>query len=233
MKLTIWQQFASNHSGYFFVVGTFQTVEATYQAANTLQTFLQQIAAWYVQQDEPQTWAAVPTPVEQAFSRQYKVEWPMALDWLDTVNDMDDAQQRINRALTVCDRLIFVSNPDQTWMSIQPFEGLLRRLGATTAGFDYDCWEADAPYPPTWFTLTLTCVAPDTAAATGFRAAWVERHPENATAIHIADNRIQIVRMWLPLGSNFRDLLHDLEQHGCTGIDYTLAHTMMDEGTAQ
>jgi len=47
MKLFIWQQFASNHSGSYTVVGKFETPEAAQQATETLLEHLTQLKAEY------------------------------------------------------------------------------------------------------------------------------------------------------------------------------------------
>jgi len=229
MKVSIWQQFASNHSSFFSVVGAFQTVEEAYHTAEIMRTILLQIAAWRAQQSWSYDYD--PTPIEKAFSQQYEVEWPMALDWLN--GDVDNAQQDITKALTVVDQLIFVDNPYQTHMGIQPFEGLLRYFGAATAGFDKASIEEFVQYPPTWFTITLTCVAPDAATAAALHTAWPEHYRVYEGTIVQEGNILRAEQMWLPIGAAFRDLLHDLEQRGCTDIHYTLEQKMLNEETAQ
>jgi hypothetical protein len=47
MRVSIWQQFSSNHSGHFWVVGTFKTVEDAQKAYDELRAMLTEIDRWH------------------------------------------------------------------------------------------------------------------------------------------------------------------------------------------
>ncbi|MBZ0287953.1 MAG: hypothetical protein K8I30_10090, partial [Anaerolineae bacterium] len=52
------------------------------------------------------------------------------------------AQYNIDKAVWIAGRIVEVSNPDQTWMTVQPFLGLLERLGADAFGYDLESIES-------------------------------------------------------------------------------------------
>jgi hypothetical protein len=163
MKLTLWQQFSSNHSARFTVVGQFETTEMAEQIAQELRQMLNEIAMWWSQY---QTWeerSAVEkrlrkqgllTPPEQKFRDQYGVGWTQytdnredPLDWIGT-NAADGVQ--------VYQNLVFVRPPGNTWAGAKPFDAILERLGGQVAVGEVHKSE---------LVVTITCVAPSEASA--------------------------------------------------------------------
>src|SRR5690349_18626426 len=90
MRVTLWQQFSSNHSSHFTVVGEFPTPEAAQEAAQRLRAFFDEINAWFEKpenvslkerRDEGQLWAM--SQPEREVSQQYGIAWPeYTLDWI-------------------------------------------------------------------------------------------------------------------------------------------------------
>lgn len=182
MRLSLWQQFSSNHSGYFWVVGTFQTVEAAHAAYDEMREMLKQIDRWH-QEHKAESKAALeagkgaPLPPEQAFAEKYQVEWPSTIDWTNWAGyrhenhpsfasfDASAAAQRlIDDAVRTVGRCVIVHNPDQTWMTTQPFETILSHFGAQTFGYDLNSVEDGTAEIPDLHTR-LTFRAPDTPTA--------------------------------------------------------------------
>lgn len=144
MKLSIWQQFSSNHNGFFWVVGTFDTVEDAQKAYNEIRDMLYAINNWHLENPEGSEKAFLsgnnePLPIEKEFAQKYNVEWPRTIDWTNWPNL---AEIMINEAISITGRTVEIETPDQTWMGIQPFEGILARLGAETFGIDMDLIQA-------------------------------------------------------------------------------------------
>src|SRR6266498_1068126 len=90
MRVAIWQQFSSNHSARFTVVGRFDTPTKADGAAHELKHILQVIADWYnVHPELIKAWdtrssqnAPAPTEPEMQFSQQYGVDWSKtSIDW--------------------------------------------------------------------------------------------------------------------------------------------------------
>ncbi len=46
MRLTLWQQFSSNHSAGFMIVGTFKAATDAQQVANEIRSILVKVAHW-------------------------------------------------------------------------------------------------------------------------------------------------------------------------------------------
>jgi hypothetical protein len=157
VRLSIWQQFSSNHSVSFTVVGTFETPEAAQKAATELRQVLATIAAYMQERRESPDFlreyshASYPNetliPSEEAFKRQYAVEWPYHLDWLPW--DAGKARE----AVQVYDRLVQVENLGNTYIGQKPMDDLLARLGGAVV---YWCEPDTGGY-----VTHVYCTAPD------------------------------------------------------------------------
>ncbi|MAS33606.1 MAG: hypothetical protein CL610_06350 [Anaerolineaceae bacterium] len=182
MHISIWQQFSSNHSGFFWVVGTFESFSEAEGAFKTLREMLFAIDQWHREHVEEyqtllQTGLNEALPPEQAYAEQFQVDWQYPIDWTNWANyyledwpgyESIDAQRSarhmIDAAIRIVGRNVIVSNPDQTWMTIQPFEGILASLGAETIGYDLPFIESEAGKDFA-FSTTLTFTAPNPATA--------------------------------------------------------------------
>src|SRR5262245_35393609 len=97
MKVSVWQQFSSNHSANFEVVGKFESVEQAQQSELKIRDIIQQIGDYYRNHYNEQEFDAALergdlhnlSPVEQAIKDEYKAdEWLQGLDW--TFDDRPD-----------------------------------------------------------------------------------------------------------------------------------------------
>lgn len=132
MRLSIWQQFSSNHSSVYRIVGTFGSPAEAEEAAKTIRHILDQIVVWHnhyhaqtgeifgVDQMHP-----VPaTPLEVDIGRQFGMEWVEGIDWLSEVMDVFSRVQ-------VLDKWIFLDS-GMTWQQTPVLDELLARLGSHT-----------------------------------------------------------------------------------------------------
>lgn len=156
MKISIWQQFSSNHSGFFWVVGTFNTTNDADKAFNEIRDMLFEIDRWHrdnrdYRSDQENNATLELFPPEKAFAKKYQVEWTIPIDWTGWASyqyqhEGFDAQKAasnlIDDAVQIVGRSLIVSNPHQTWMTVQPFKGILDSLGAETIGYDLDLTES-------------------------------------------------------------------------------------------
>src|SRR4051794_26197451 len=95
MRISIWQQFSSNHSSNFMLVGEFISTEAATNAANVLRQIAQSIDRWYLDHEEVrerllEDRLEVPTEVELQICAQYGIENVQAVDWLANCGVQDD-----------------------------------------------------------------------------------------------------------------------------------------------
>lgn len=80
MKLTIWQQFSSNHSAGFTVVGEFKTREEADKAAQEFITLIETVRNSRSGGDV--------TGYEYAIGLEYGIEWEHHLDWAENRNQV-------------------------------------------------------------------------------------------------------------------------------------------------
>lgn len=159
MRISIWQQFSSNHSANFTVVGTFESQEKATTAAKELRDILDKIEMWWelLTPEERYDWGSQTetstlTPPEFEFSNQYKVVWPFSINWFHWHWDRDVS------FISVFRNFILINNPHyHIWKGPQPIDGLMTQLGGDVA---VEVSESQS-YPNTFLLLDLTCVALD------------------------------------------------------------------------
>lgn len=160
MRISVWQQFSSNHSGHFWVAGTFKTIADAETAYYELRRILQKIDQWHrdnSEESEDAKRSGKIMPPEIEIAQQYNIVWPTTIDWDNWANyELENlpayasydarrnSERLIDEAVTLIGNIVTVQNPDQTWMTVHPFQDLLERLGATTVGFDMDFIESEA-----------------------------------------------------------------------------------------
>jgi hypothetical protein len=148
MKLSIWRQFSSNHSGSFAVVGRFANEDQAKAAADKLADIIHRIDQWHENPDN-QAWyeeeapSGALTAVEEAIRTEFALnEWDhQAADWYGEQGH--DPVRRVGRD-------VFFS-VGETWSSPQPIHNLIEKLGGTP----YDQHEFGGPI--TNIFVTLTC----------------------------------------------------------------------------
>ncbi len=139
MRISLWQQFSSNHSAGYWVVGTFKTVDEAQHAYREMRGILEKLEQ--VMRENPSTYAET----EQAIAKQYQIEWTSSIDWWPDYDwlqktkpeEVNTAGQGIiGGALSNVGNLVTASNPEDTYMSWQPFKVLLEHFGAEISGTD-------------------------------------------------------------------------------------------------
>jgi hypothetical protein len=153
MKLSLWQQFSSNHSASFSLVGHFKTAQEAENAATVIRGILEKIADWYkthpeVEEEVRKGDLVNPTPMEAELAKQYGLEkaWEFTVDWVNPKHP--------NQGLQIFDKLVFLHNATETWVGAQPFDELLKKLGATIETSVEGITETEP-------VINLTCLAPD------------------------------------------------------------------------
>src|SRR5215475_13956899 len=111
MRISIWQQFASNHSNSFIVVGRFQTVEQAQQAYQSIRSVLQHLREGYLAVSYPLTklpgddYSYYPTPIDVDAFRSYNILPRKMIDWVS----YDYRGDFLEETLQIYDRHIYVS----------------------------------------------------------------------------------------------------------------------------
>jgi hypothetical protein len=136
MRVSIWQQFSSNHSAHFTVVGTFFSAAEANTAAEKIRAILRELEAWWdaLTPEEQLHWdnqleAGRPTPIEQEIGNRFQVEWPNGINWF-SYQTWDHNQLPVH----VHEESVFVRTPHlYDWYCPKPFDQLLQIFGAQVA----------------------------------------------------------------------------------------------------
>jgi hypothetical protein len=127
MKIALWQQFSSNNSSYFTVVGEFASPQEAQAAAEQIRQFFKSINEWFEQPENAaqhetkfeEGYAEVSEP-EKQISQRYAIPWyEETIDWL---------YPEVTQAIVVVDRLLFIE-PGSTWQGGRPLAGMVTALG--------------------------------------------------------------------------------------------------------
>jgi hypothetical protein len=132
MKLTIWQQFSSNHSASFTVVGKFESVEKAEKTAQIVWKMIQDIQDYYRSEypDYESFWdfvhrnklSRVEASIKQALGLD---RWMMPLDWAYFA-EMDNT-------VMLFENILFVDVTRDTWTGANPVDQLVESLGGEVA----------------------------------------------------------------------------------------------------
>jgi hypothetical protein len=174
MRLSIWQQYSSNHSGAYFVVGIFATNEDALHAENELKDMLRSIDVWHRANPHAAEHSDGSLfPPEREAAEKYHAEWPQSIEWTNWADYYLEghpsfpnfqaaigAAANIEESLSTAANALFAHNPDQTWMTMQPFKSLIEYFGAETIGFDF---EHSAGWETCFFRVTGTAPEETTA----------------------------------------------------------------------
>ena len=158
MKLTIWQQFSSNNSAHFTIVGVFRSPEDAESTAQQVRSLLEELYNWYV--DNPEEAIEVfedklVTEIEQRIANQYQVEWRSPVLWGD------------NYTIEVFDRFILAHNNHSADSGADPIDQFIRKLGADEVFVNGSMiWDADERQLKT----IIQGIAPDIDSAKGLLA---------------------------------------------------------------
>jgi ADP-ribosylglycohydrolase len=223
MKISIWQQFASNHSGRYTVVGKFETPEAAQQATETLLALLTQLEAEY--ETVPSGKRFTPDggiatlPGEYAVKERYGID-PQTHSFF---NDMD-------QHVIQWDWLIFVKS-GETYNDPEPYYTLIARLGGDAAIRWFISHE-----DTTTICTHLSCTCPDPEIALDIldelycyhpnqRA--LEDNPRYGAVVYQHDVDFETLRLdfvadLFNITGQLPTLIQYLEEQGCSDITYSM-----------
>ena len=224
MKLSIWQQFSSNHSGTYVVVGEFETIEAAQHATSILK---QSVKAIKGANSEANRDLKQFTDVENNIIQTFQLNWSESIDWLRgylrAPNSPYDAPED---HIQVFENLVFVDANDyfqRTWQAGHQFESFLHQLGGTT-GVNAR-WSMGGQIDKLAFNIK--CLAPDNNVTITIRAQtkdhlkqdgvhskrrltpWVEFHTtDNANEVRFTSGLVKVDDSWVYLENLKSDYMH-------------------------
>ncbi len=215
MRISIWQQFSSNNSSDFTVVGVFETPKAAQDAAADVRRIIHTLKQWY--DDHPdeanETFSGggeTPSPAEIAMGQRFGFEWPNAVEWYWHAS-----------VTVVLDRLVYVTTEDfRPETAGEPFDKILTGLGGQGL-LNGDIYGDQIGT----ILVEITCLAPDEETARAIAEkklayrCWVRR---DGRRLHFYD--------WPFSELDLPKLLAELEKRGCTNLEYRLAQAESPEG---
>jgi hypothetical protein len=215
VKVSIWQQFSSNNSTSYTVVGVFKTAQAAQDAVNVLKGIQQQIADWHEENPEfSQVWAEgwpyPPSEVERVIGQRYGFDWQEGADWPFFVD------------ISSLDDLVFVETkiprPD---LGPTALNLLIPKLGGS---FYVD----GSQYGDTIgrLRIEIMCTAPNSAVAETIVEQYVD--PEFCTVMVEALDLHIIIADSYEYGG-FPQILLELHDQGCTDIKVQLEQNELGE----
>lgn len=130
MKLTFWQQFGSNHSGGFTVVGRFESSEKVHAAATQLDTMLKNVFRRYEEHSEENHLDMYdpPSPPERELMEKFNIQtkWNLGLSPRDV---------RQSLSVQALDRIVLLNIRDTSWNhSHENLSTSVSRLGSLSTG---------------------------------------------------------------------------------------------------
>jgi hypothetical protein len=134
MKISVWQQFSSNHSTGFTVVGKFSSPEAAQKAEVDLDKVLGQIEKWWqgltpaerINYQESPWIPQGSTSIESVLSEQHGKDWLSKTIW-DAWNNADGYDAPVTYTY---EHFLFVESLTfSLWYRPDPFINILRALG--------------------------------------------------------------------------------------------------------
>lgn len=143
MKLSLWQQFSSNHSASFTVVGKFADAQKAADAEHTLKSLFEDIKVYWATNTHlepmPPSWA------ELEASQTYDIKWDESFDWLS---------ESLDKHLLRFDQYVFVMNTFETHQRYDTMEALMGKLADATY-VERSEWS-----PDTLILMEAKCTAP-------------------------------------------------------------------------
>lgn len=134
MKITIWEQFSSNHSAMYTVVGMLDTPEDATQAGEIVQKMVVDIVDWYDQhRSAGKIFEDQESPIEKESAQKYTFDWKESVDWLVKFPRyfLEPIQQEPAEHIYIYDRMVIVDAPggSSTSQTGHQFERLINALG--------------------------------------------------------------------------------------------------------
>jgi hypothetical protein len=138
MKLSLWQQFSSNHSGSHMVIGTFTTPQQARVAAQIFKTAEERLQGLWAAQEEnnerPDSGQAahVLTDAEREIMQEYPLDVAEAVDWMARQHETG----YLPTDIATFENHVFFATVCDASTAHMPFPLLIHHLGGTTSSKD-------------------------------------------------------------------------------------------------
>lgn len=162
MKVSIWQQFASNHSNNFTVVGQFASTNEAEVAYHQVRDVIRQLIESY-KANPTDTWkyspvegerVRYPTSVELTVFQPFGIEPRRAVEWAEYHMSQEYTDKTIDLAVRFFENYLYVTDPPVGYGGAEPFNRLVQHLGGKILEVE-ETWEGLE------LATDIDCVAPD------------------------------------------------------------------------
>lgn len=220
MKVTLWQQFSSNHSNGFTLVGVFPSAAQANKAYQRIDKLLKAIDKWRDVHPDDYRYETL-TPPEKRIAATYDIDWEEPTE---------------NVSIQQFQAIIEIDAPADSWTRRTPYELLLQAFGADVAGWD-DQEQGDDLSEPSIYRAQISATAKSEAEASALAQSLQEKlTQENLKQFNIfagtriiADGlHIRIENLAMREIQFFAGLVRDLEA-ACEDVHYTLLKQAMNE----
>jgi hypothetical protein len=251
MKISIWQQFSSNHSADFVIVGKFHTPETAEEAAQKLRGLLAEVTEWYrsnadaVEESAMDTGFIPLSEPEREFSTTYSADFgDKSLIYWGFLPIISWKQSE--EVVRVGEHVLLSPHAEAAMDDPRPLKGLMAGLGSNDTYVQLDAGDAYM-----WeIRVHLTCLPPDEETAQAiFDQVAAYLNPAAFTSIGTTswgwgtstggsawgevrlDGRQLIFDVVLDNpNSGLPALITHLEANDCKDIDFTMEEVSMWEG---
>ena len=218
MKISIWRQFSSNHSGHFDVLGVFTDRESAQKAVDEINAIIQQIRDWHKNNPDKsdalwEIWARGDFPkqtseIEEQLAKKYHVRWFMGIEWFDDI-----------KIEIIQNHIVHLTTQHQMDDGAQPFVQIMERLGGygLITGSDV----AGEPFGNIW--VSLSCEAPDLDTAQEIeqkQKSAIFDDDEFPETVSLHGTHIRLGWEWHNSGWDLVKLIDEMREHGCNNITY-------------
>ncbi len=207
MRVSIWQQFSSNNSSSFTVVGVFDTPETAQRAAAEVRNIIEAMKVWHKEHPEEgddilRSGGYPPTPAEVEVGKRFGFDWEQAVEWYWYVS-----------VEVILDRFVYIRPADfRPDTAGEPFDKILSGLGGQ--GLLHGNSYGDQIGT---ILAEVNCVAPDEATAQELVNKYLDwDHFSRAEGRHLHFYDWTFSEFDLP------EFIDYLKSRGCTDIQYRL-----------
>lgn len=201
MQVKIWQQFSSNHSGSFTVIGVFESPQKAEAVAAELKAIFQNLFQWY--QDHPDesnlNMDDPPPPPERELIEKYNLV-------TETNLGLEGDDVRASLSTTALDRFVLLHIGETWWNDAHSqLAALVGNMGTVTKGIS---WEVDGS-PIIGLEVSLSAVAPDEDTAQAI-------FDETRAALDDANRDYPVLELDLPWCEELEHLVIEKDGHKLT-----------------
>ncbi len=251
MRISIWQEFGSNNSARFTVVGIFESAEKASRAAAELMHMVKAVLDWYYNPENAEAlekWEGgplpPPSPVEIQFAQHYNVEWSeCSLDWLYL--DPDG-----NGPVRAFENLVLIDGTE-SYLGSKPADALIKKLGGEPLVDGSIIYNSDTGGDDLTgeIRVSVSCVASDETAAQAIHeeiTAYLNAAKQDHTRLYDTPWRSNAVGRlssfegtlrregrkliiengsFFHLADGFPYMIRYLQDKGCVDVGYTFTET--------